>query len=57
MLTQLYPDCEFEIRAAENGSLTVEGNAPNESTARKVLGLVRKICLVPVHDHVIVERR
>ena len=51
----LYPNSAVRIVANPDGTITVSGRAMDERQARKILQLVRKLCLLPVHDRLFIE--
>ena len=55
-LTQAFPKSILKLTKQDDGTLEVRGTTENEETARRVLEMVRKLCLVPVKDKVIVSR-
>ena len=52
MIANLFPDANLTFSSLESGGIEVRGTTKSESEARKVLELVRRICLVPVDDKV-----
>lgn len=55
-LAQAFPRANLKLLKQEDGTLEVRGTTENEDTARRVLEMVRKLCLVPVKDRVTVLR-
>ena len=55
-LAQAFPRANLKLLKQEDGTLEVRGTTENEETARRVLEMVRKLCLVPVKDKVNVLR-
>jgi len=55
-LAQAFPRSNLKLLKHEDGTLEVRGTTENEETARRVLEMVRKLCLVPVKDKVNVLR-
>lgn len=55
-LAQAFPRANLKLLKQEDGTLEVRGTTENEETARRVLEMVRKLCLVPVKDRVTVLR-
>jgi hypothetical protein len=55
-LAQAFPRSNLKLLKQEDGTLEVRGTTENEETARRVLEMVRKLCLVPVKDKVTVMR-
>ena len=55
-LAQAFPRSNLKLLKQEDGTLEVRGTTENEETARRVLEMVRKLCLVPVKDKVTVLR-
>ncbi len=55
-LSQAFPRANLKLLKQEDGTLEVRGTTENEETARRVLEMVRKLCLVPVKDKVTVLR-
>jgi hypothetical protein len=47
---KVFPDSRIQIVSLPTGEVEVRGTTPTEADARKILELVRKVCLVPVHD-------
>jgi hypothetical protein len=50
LIGQVFPDARVQIVSLPTGEVEVKGITSTESDARKILELVRKVCLVPVHD-------
>ncbi len=50
LIGQVFPDARVQIVSLPSGEVEVKGVTSTESDARKILELVRKVCLVPVHD-------
>jgi hypothetical protein len=50
LIGKVFPDARVQIVSLPTGEVEVKGTTSNESDARKILELVRKVCLVPVHD-------
>jgi hypothetical protein len=50
MILTLYPDSKIQIQSLKTGELEIKGIVNSEAEAKKILELVRKICLVPVND-------
>lgn len=50
LIGQVFPDARVQIVSLPSGEVEVKGVTSSESDARKILELVRKVCLVPVHD-------
>ena len=50
LIGKVFPDARVQILSLPTGEVEVKGTASTESDARKILELVRKVCLVPVHD-------
>ncbi len=55
-LAQAFPRSNLKLLKQDDGTLEVRGTTENEETARRVLEMVRKLCLVPVKDKVTVLR-
>lgn len=56
-INRMHRETRIDIRSNTDGSITVVGNTLNEESAKQILNLVRKLCLVPVHDQVVVKTR
>lgn len=52
MIANLFPDANLTFSNQDSGSIEIRGTTKSEGEARKVLELVRRICLVPVEDKV-----
>ncbi|MFN7449566.1 MAG: hypothetical protein ACK5RF_14895 [Pirellula sp.] len=52
MISNLFPDANLTFSNLDSGSIEIRGTTNSEGEARKVLELVRRICLVPVEDKV-----
>jgi hypothetical protein len=52
MIANLFPDANLSFNNQDSGGIEVRGTTKSEGEARKVLELVRRICLVPVEDKV-----
>ncbi|MFN7290799.1 MAG: hypothetical protein ACK5YR_04505 [Pirellula sp.] len=50
LIGKVFPDARVQIVSLPTGEVEVKGTTSSESDARKILELVRKVCLVPVHD-------
>lgn len=50
LIGKVFPDAKVQIVSLPTGDVEVKGITSTESDARKILELVRKVCLVPVHD-------
>jgi hypothetical protein len=50
LIGKVFPDARVQIVSLPTGEVEVKGVTSTESDARKILELVRKVCLVPVHD-------
>lgn len=50
MILTLYPDARIQIQTLKTGELEIKGIVNSEAEAKKILELVRKVCLVPVND-------
>jgi hypothetical protein len=55
-VAQAFPKANINIFANADGTLEVRGTTDSEASAKQILGIVRKICLVPVKDKVTVSR-
>jgi hypothetical protein len=55
-VAQAFPNASINIFANADGTLEVRGTTDSEASAKQILGIVRKICLVPVKDKVAVSR-
>ncbi len=55
-VAQAFPNANINIFANADGTLEVRGTTDSEASAKQILGIVRKICLVPVKDKVTVSR-
>lgn len=56
MVRQHFPTARVDFNQDPSGSITLKGYVQSESDARKILELVRKVCLVPVDDKINVMR-
>lgn len=56
VLAEAFPNANLQLIKQADGTLEVRGTTENEETARRVLEIVRKLCLVPVKDRVTVSR-
>ncbi len=54
-IRKTFPNVECELRWDSSGELHVHGRSPDNSTAKRLLSLVRQCYLVPVHDKILVE--
>jgi hypothetical protein len=52
---EMFPNAKVSIVRAEDGAVSVSGFVEDEAVARNILSLVRRICLVPVKDMVVVK--
>jgi hypothetical protein len=52
MIANLFPDANLTFSNQDSGSIEIRGTTKSEGEARKVLELVRRICLVPIEDKV-----
>lgn len=55
MIANLFPDANLSFTNQDSGGIEVRGTTKSEGEARKVLEIVRRICLVPVEDKVKVQ--
>lgn len=55
-VAQAFPKANINVFANSDGTLEVRGTTDSEASAKQILGIVRKICLVPVNDKVTVSR-
>jgi len=55
MIANLFPDANLLFTNQDSGGIEVRGTTKSEGEARKVLEIVRRICLVPVEDKVKVQ--
>lgn len=55
-IAQVFPDAKLTINALESGGIEVHGTTKTEAEARRVLEIIRNVCLVPVEDKVRVAR-
>lgn len=56
-ISRLHPKSKVQIKLSQDGSITVHGAASDEESAKQILTLVRKVCLVPVRDQLVVRTR
>lgn len=52
LIGKVFPDARVQIISLPSGEIEVKGITSSESDARKIMELVRKVCLVPVHDRI-----
>jgi len=50
VLSHLVPDAEIEVKPQADGTLIVKGMVDSNDQARKIIGSIRKMVLVPVVD-------
>lgn len=50
VLSHLVPDAEIEVKPQADGTLIVKGTVDSNDQARKIIGSIRKMVLVPVVD-------
>ena len=55
-VAQAFPKANINVFTNADGTLEVRGTTDSEASAKQILGIVRKICLVPVNDKVTVSR-
>ena len=55
-VAQAFPKANINVFTNADGTLEVRGTTDSEASAKQSLGIVRKICLVPVNDRVTVSR-
>ena len=55
-VAQAFPKANINVFTNADGTLEVRGTTDSEASAKQILGIVRKICLVPVNDRVTVSR-
>lgn len=51
-IAALFPGSSIVIRPNSDGSISVQGSAPSNESAKQILMLVRKMFLVPVQDRI-----
>ena len=56
-VNRMHRDTRIEIKTNTDASITVTGSSGSEESAKQILNLIRKLCLVPVHDQVVVRTR
>jgi hypothetical protein len=56
LVGKVFPDARVQIVSLPTGEVEIRGTTSTESDARKILELVRKVCLVPVHDRLKSDR-
>jgi hypothetical protein len=57
LVAKMHPGSEVEIVSSPDGSMTVKGKVSDEASAKQIMLLIRKMCLVPVYDKLIVSSR
>ena len=55
-VAQAFPKANINVFTNADGTLEVRGTTDSEDSAKRILEIVRKICLVPVKDKVTVSR-
>jgi hypothetical protein len=55
-VAQAFPNANLKLSSKEDGTLEVRGTTETEEEARRVMEMVRKLCLVPVKDKVTISR-
>lgn len=55
-VAQAFPKANINIVPNADGTLDVRGTTDSEDSAKRILEIVRKVCLVPVKDKVTVSR-
>ncbi|MDG2220635.1 MAG: hypothetical protein P8L85_04605 [Rubripirellula sp.] len=53
-LNQAFPDCQVKLSVHRN-YLVVGGTCDSNTTAREILRMIRKACLVPVRDQLVIQ--
>ena len=53
-IKKAFPSCRVQVRQ-QGGKLTVAGRCDSEASAKKVMQMVRKTCLVPAQDELVVR--
>jgi hypothetical protein len=53
-LNQAFPNCQVKLNVYRN-QLVVGGTCDSNTTAREILRMIRKACLVPVQDQLVVQ--
>lgn len=54
-IANLHPGANVQLQTNPGGELVVRGTVQDEDQARQILSLVRKVCLIPVVDQLVVE--
>lgn len=52
MIAQHFPTAKLSFIQQPDGGIQVKGTATSEADARRILELIRKLCLVPIHDQI-----
>jgi Flp pilus assembly secretin CpaC len=52
---EMFPDSKINIVRNKDDSMIVAGIVPDELTAVKIMTFIRRVCLVPIRDMVIVQ--
>ena len=55
-IAALFPDSTVVIKPNSDGSISVQGNATSNESAKQILMLVRKMFLVPVQDRIAIAK-
>ena len=55
-VAQAFPKANINVVTNADGTLEVRGTTESEDSAKRILEIVRKVCLVPVKDKVTVSR-
>ncbi|MCY2980503.1 MAG: pilus assembly protein N-terminal domain-containing protein [Planctomycetota bacterium] len=55
-VAQAFPKANINVFTNADGTLEVRGTTDSEDSAKRILEIVRKVCLVPVKDKVTVSR-
>lgn len=55
-VAQAFPNANINVFGNADGTLEVRGTTDSEDSAKRILEIVRKLCLVPVKDKVTVSR-
>ncbi len=56
-IREIHQDSQVSIVRNKDGSLIVAGTAASEASARSILSMVRRVCLVPIKDQIVVRPR